>query len=76
MNDKYIECDEYSKILKILIHRRKVTMLTQDQVGKKAGYARRTITNWENKNRYPSIFALIDWANSLGYKLTITKIQD
>lgn len=72
-----IKSGEFLTIRNILKKERKINKkLTLDGLSKISGYTAQTISQWENGTRSPGIKSLIDWANSLGYKLTITKIQD
>lgn len=72
-----IKNDEFSIICRTLKKERKTNRkLTLDGLSKISGYTAQAISQWENGTRSPGIKTLIDWANSLGYKLTITKIQD
>lgn len=65
---------EYSEIRRALIKARKDHKLSQNDLGKVAGYCGATISTWEKGTR-ASVTGLIDWANSLGYRLTITEIE-
>lgn len=67
---------EFLKIRATLKEARKSKKLTLEDLGAITGYSGSAISYWEIGSRAPCIQSLIDWANSLGYKLTITKIQD
>lgn len=72
-----IKNSEFLIIRRMLKNERKINRkLTLDKLSKISGYTAQAISQWENGTRSPGIKTLIDWANSLGYKLTITKIQD
>lgn len=38
-----------------------------------SGYGKTTVTEWESGKHIPSVSALTDWANALGYDLTLVR---
>jgi transcriptional regulator with XRE-family HTH domain len=45
--------------------------ITHEQLAAKLGYALSTISYWENFRRSPQLVNLINWADVLGYEITI-----
>ena len=47
--------------------------LTQETLARQLGYALSTLAYWEQFGRSPQLINLINWADALGYEITIKK---
>jgi len=56
-----------------LIKTGKIYDLTRDELEELTGYSRSTVQRWFKKKPQITLQQYIDWANALGYEVTITR---
>lgn len=60
-------------IISQLRHIRREQLITQEQLGKKAGYDRTAIIRCERGQHLPLFETVCNWAEALGYELRLVK---
>lgn len=60
-----------SDIIKQLREIRRAKEIAQEDLSADCGYHRQQIMRWENGISRPSLPVVCDWANALGYELTL-----
>lgn len=50
--------------------------VTQDQMGREAGFSHLSIHRWETGKNHPSIHAVETYLQAIGYQLAIVPIED
>ena len=61
-----------SRIISTLVKTQKLLKLKNSQLALAAGYQTRTVNDWPTKQRL-TMYELIDWANVLGYEVTLVR---
>lgn len=61
----------YDPIIEQLIRVRKQRGLRQEDLDEMIGCAERLVSKWECRDRYPSAYFLLLWAQALGVTLTV-----
>ena len=62
--------------IQLLRRERLAQKLSFYSLADKSGYAYQALMSWEHGRRSPRFRCFIDWANALGYDVTLTKRQD
>jgi len=66
----------YDPIIKQLVEVRKQRGLRQEDVDELIGCAERLVSKWECRDRYPSAYFLLLWAQALGVTLAVHMEED
>jgi transcriptional regulator with XRE-family HTH domain len=61
----------FDPLIDQLIHARKRRGLRQEDVNERIGCAERLVSKWECREKYPSSYFLVLWAQALDVKLTV-----
>lgn len=62
----------FDPVIDQLIAARKRRGLRQEDIDQKIGCAERLVSKWECREKYPSAYFLVLWAQALNVRLTVT----
>ena len=66
----------YKKLIKVLIKTGQMFDLTIKELSELTGYGTSSVGTWHSKNSRITLVQFVDWANALGYDVTLVRKED